>query len=684
MSAARTPVWTPSPERVARSQLRAFADEVSARHGVPIDGYADLHRWSVQHPEQFWALAWEFLGVVASRDYDEVVDDLARFPGARWFPGAQLNYAENLLRFCGTGPSALDPDSAAIVFRGERLPRRVLSRADLLTAVQRCATALRAAGVEPGDRVAGYLPNIPETVIAFLATAAVGGIWCSAATDIGARVLVDRIGQLEPRVLITADAYEYKGRTFAVQPKVAEAVAEIGSIEQVVVVHHAGDGLVNPALPHAIGWDDFCAVDVPDDFGFEQLPADHPLVVMFSSGTTGKPKCMVQSAGGVLINQLKEQVLHHDTRPGDRMLYITTCSWMMWNWMVSTLGAGATLDLFDGMPSFPDTGAIWRILDEEQVTIFGLSASYVHALMGQGFVPREHASLDSLTELSQTGSALSEAGFRWLYESVKSELYVNSIAGGTDLNGCFCSGHPWGPVYAGEVMAPALAMDIDAVDDQGRPVRDDTGELICRLPSPSMPLSFWDDPDGTRYRESYFDTFPGVWRHGDYVEIHSDTGGITFHGRSDSVLKPSGVRIGTAEIYEQVQKVAAVADSLAIGQDLGDDQRVLLFVVMRPGAELTDEVRAEIVATLRTNASPRHVPAAIIEVPAVPMTLSGKKVESAVTNLVNHRSVTNRDALANPDSLDAYEALVPGLDAARTSHRASGESATPADSRGSG
>ncbi len=649
----RKPLWTPSPERIERAEMTRFMRFAGERCGRTFAGYDELYRWSVDDIPAFWGALWDFFDVKCSRRFDCVVDDLTHFPGAHWFPGAKLNYAENMLKFS-------DKKGPVIIFRGENQLRREYDYAALRSQVLRLAEALRREGVKPGDAVAGYLPNLPETVIAMLAAAAVGAVWCSCATDIGPLAAIDRLGQVSPRVLVTTDGYYYKGKRFDVLKNAAEIAAGIPSLARVVVTHYAGDGGVG-AVPNAVLWDEYLVEKEPESFVFEQLPAEHPLVVMFSSGTTGKPKCMVQSAAGLLLNQLKELVLQGDINERSTLLYITSCSWMMWNWQAAALGAGATIVLYDGNPAYPDTGAIWRILDEEKVTAFGLSASYVHSLITQGFHPRETARLDELETVLQTGSALSDEGFAYVYREMKEDVHLSSIAGGTDINGCFATGIPILPVYSGELQRPGLGMKIECYDDAGHPVRDIQGELVCEKPAPPMPLYFWNDPDGKRYHDAYFDVFPGVWRHGDYVLFHSDTGGITFYGRSDSVLKPSGVRIGTAEIYNQVAKVSGVVESLAIGQNYHDDQRILLFVQLQDGMTLDEQKQKEIRDILRREASPRHVPARMFQVADIPRTMNGKKVESAVTNMVNGRSVTNRDALQNPESLDIYEALLPEL-----------------------
>ena len=647
-------LWTPSEEVQKASNVYAFMELVNREKGRNYRSYRELYRFSVDEPEAFWDILFRYLDIVHSVGYERTVDDIHRFPGAKWFPGCRLNYAENLLRHEAN-------DEACLIFRGEDKVRRVLTWKDVKEQTFRLATALRELGVGAGDAVSAYLPNLPETIIAMLATAAVGGVWCSCATDIGPGAAFDRLGQVSPKVLFTTDGYYYKGKEFDTLPNAAQVAARMEGLKKVVVVLYAGKPEDIATVPNAVLYEDFLAKAVPEPFVYEQREFNDPTVVMFSSGTTGKPKCMVQSVGGLLINQLKELVLHHDMKPSDRMLYITTCSWMMWNWQAAALGAGSSIVLYDGNPSYPDLDAIWKVLEEEGVTVFGLSASYIHALMAAGFNPREHADLRKLRMISQTGSALSEEGFRFVYREIKQDLHFNSIAGGTDINGCFCIGNLLSPVYVGELQAPGLGMKIECYDEKGKPVRDTQGELVCEIPEPSMPIWFANDPDGERYMNAYFRVYPGIWHHGDYVQFNSETGGVTYFGRSDSVLKPSGVRIGTAEIYNIVEKLPEVQDSLAIGQMYHDDQRILLFVQLAHGAELTEELKKRIKKDLRTKASPRHVPALIYAVPDLPKTFNGKKVESAVTNLVNGRRITNREALGNPESLDYFEALLPEL-----------------------
>jgi acetoacetyl-CoA synthetase len=654
-SRPRHPLWIPSDERRRGANITRFIDLVNRTHALGISSYRDLYEWSVTETADFWASMWEFGGIRASRSYEAVLEDVRVFPGARWFTEARLNFAENLLRH--------RDDRPALIFRGETAQSARLTYAELYDSVARLASALRRVGVMPGDRVVAYMPNLMETAIAMLAAVSIGAVWSSCATDIGPSVALERLGQVHPKVLITADGYFYKGKNFDTLQHAAEVASGIPSLELVLLVPHVHEHPDIDAIPHVVLWADFLARERGLQIEFEQLPFDHPLYIMFSSGTTGKPKCMVQGAGGILINHLKDLMLHTDLRREDRILYLTTCSWMMWNWLLSSLAVGATVLLYDGNPNYPDAGAIWRLIDEEQVTVFGCSASYLLALKKDGFSPRADCDLSSLREISQTGSPLSAAGVQYVYREIKRDLHFNSISGGTDINGCFAAGNPILPVYAGELQGPALGMKIKAYDEGGLPVLDRQGELVCEAPAPPMPIYFWDDADGAKYRQAYFDVFPGVWRHGDYVLFHRDTGGITFYGRSDAVLKPSGVRIGTAEIYTQMEKLDEVVDSLAVGQAWQDDQRVILFVKLAAGVALTDDLQAKIRRTLSTNASPRHVPSLILEAPAIPYTLNMKKVESAVTNILNGRSVTNAEALINPESLEFYRHIASRLSA---------------------
>jgi len=650
-------LWNPSEERIREANITKFTKFVNQRYGLNLSTYWDLYKWSIGSIPDFWASLWDYADVIASKRFQTVVDDLQKFPGAKWFVGARLNFAENLLRRRDKYP--------AFIFRGESEPPRRLTYSELYGQVSRLAGSLRRSGVKPGDRVVGYMPNIIETAVAMLAATAVGATWASCGADLGPQAVLDRFSQIKPKVLLTVDGYVYKGKTFDTLPNAMKVVDGVPSIKRTVVIPYSSQPPYLEEYSKFTPYEVFLSEGNASELKFEQLPSDHPVYIMFSSGTTGKPKCMVQGAAGILLNHLKELVLHADLKPEDRITYITSPSWMMWNWLMSSLAVGATIVLFDGNPNHPTWETYWRIVQDEQVSILGCSASYLNFLKGAGATPGKTFDLSALREISQTGSPLSAEGFEWVYGEIKQELHFNSISGGTDINGCFAGGSPTLPVYAGELQAPGLAMKIAAYDENGNPVLDQQAELVCEAPSPSMPLYFWDDPTGEKYRSAYFDYYKSigknVWRHGDYIIIHSDTGGVTFLGRSDSVLKPSGVRIGTSEIYRVIETIPEIADSLAVGQSWKGDERVILFVQMASGHSLTPEIKDRINRSLRENASPRHVPAIIIEAPSIPYTFSMKKVESAVRNIVNGKPVTNRDALVNPDSLEFYEKILPTL-----------------------
>ena len=650
---SKKPLWIPSKDQIKNANITRFIEFVNRKYGKKFKAFDDLYQWSVNSIPDFWEAVWDFCEIKASKKFDQVVDDLKKFPGAKWFVGAKLNFAENLLRY--------RDDRLAFVFKGETQKSAQMTYAELYSTVARLAASLREIGIRPGDRVAGYMPNLMETAMAMLAATSIGAVWSSCATDIGSQAALDRLGQIEPKVLFSVDGYFYKAKSFSTLGNAAEVAKAIPSLKKVVIVSYVGDKPDISHIPNAIHYEDFLAKGNEPALQFEQLPADHPVFIMFSSGTTGKPKCMVQSAGGILLNHMKELILHTDVKREDKIFYITTCSWMMWNWLLSSLGVGATVVLYDGNPMYPDTGAMWKMTQDEKITIFGLSASYINYLRSQGVKPGKDFDLSSLREISQTGSVLSAEGFEWVYREIKKDLHFNSISGGTDINGCFAIGSPIQSVYAGELQGAGLGMKVKAYDENGKPVWDKEGELVCEAPAPPMPLYFWNDPNGEKYRSAYFDHYPNIWRHGDYIVMDKDTGGITFFGRSDAVLKPSGVRIGTAEIYNVVEKLGEIADSLAIGQNWEGEQRIILFVKLAPGGSLTKELMDKIKKTLREQASPRHVPAIIMEMPDAPYTMNMKKVESAVTNIIHGRPVLNRDALMNPQVLDYFEKVVPEL-----------------------
>lgn len=647
------PLWKPSEKRKKESNLHKFIERVNDKHNIQLSGYEQLYYWSINNITDFWTEIWDFAEIKAFKNYDFIIDDIEKMPGAKWFAGIKLNFAENLLRY--------RDNRIALIFRGETEKISRISYAELYDTVARMAKSLRRLGVQPGDRVTAYMPNMIETIVCMLAAASIGATWASCSTDVGLDAASDRLCQIEPKVLFTVDGYYYKGKYFDALNKASGLVKKTPSIEKVIVISYTGEKANISDIPNAVDYEDFLDLEEGLEIKFEQLPFDHPLYIMFSSGTTGKPKCMVQGAGGILINHLKELLLHTDLKREDTLFYITTCSWMMWNWMVSSLAVGNALVLYDGNPNYPDNNAMWKLIEDEQVTVFGCSASYINYLSSEGETPSRSYNLSSLREISQTGSPLSADGFKYVYQNIKNDLWLNSISGGTDINGCFCAGNPISPVYAGQLQGPALAMKVNVYDEKGCPVIDQQGELVCEAAAPSMPIYFWNDPDGKKYQEAYFEMYPGVWRHGDYVVHHSDTGGFTFYGRSDSVLQPSGVRIGTAEIYNQIDKIEEIVDSLAIGQKWQGDQRIILFVKLAEGLSLNEELEKTIKKTLRENASPRHVPAKILQVPEIPYTLNMKKVESAVTNLIHGMSVTNREALNNPQCLDYYESIVDEL-----------------------
>jgi acetoacetyl-CoA synthetase len=649
----KKPLWTPSNERIKKANITRFISLANKKHGLEINSYDELYKWSIENLQDFWAAMWEFGEIEASHKYDLVVDDIGKFPGAEWFIGARLNFAENLLRH--------RDEHTAFIFRGETQKSARMTYSELYDSVTRLANPLRKLGVTSGDRVAAYMPNLMETAVAMLAATSIGGIWSSCGIELGPRAVVDRLSQIEPKILFTVGGYPYKGKVFDVLPRLEKIAEGIPSLEKIVVVPYLKEKLDISHIPNSILYDDFISEQRPLQIRFEQLPSDHPVYIMFSSGTTGKPKCMVQGACGILINHLKELILHTDLKRKDRIFYISTPSWMMWNWLLTSLAVGATVVLYDGNPNYPDWSAMWKLVQNEKITIFGCSASYLNYLKSIGAKPGKIYDLSSLREISQTGSPLSSEGFQYVYQEIKEDLHFNSIAGGTDINGCFAAGTPIQPVYTGELQGPALGMKVKAYDEVGSSVVDQQAELVCEAPSPSMPLSFWNDPEGKKYNDAYFGVYPDVWRHGDWIILHGDTGGITFLGRSDFTLKPSGVRIGPAEIYNVVERFEEIADSMVVGQEWKGDQRVILFVKLARGFQLTEDCKRKIRRALREEASPRHVPALIIEAPDIPYTFNMKKVESAASNLISGRPVTNRDALINPESLEFYEKILPKL-----------------------
>ncbi|MBN1625092.1 MAG: acetoacetate--CoA ligase [Deltaproteobacteria bacterium] len=647
-------LWQPSEERIKKSNMNRFMRSVNSRFGTSLKGYFELYDWSVENIPQFWEAVWAFVGLRASKTYDTAVEDLSVFPGTNWFPGAELNFAENLLRY--------RDNRTAFLFKSETREPRSISYIALYRSVAKLADALRLQGITRKDRVAAYMPNMTEIAVAMLATTSIGATWASCGAELGVQAVIDRFGQIEPKALFTVDGYLYKNKAFDILPQVKAVVEAVPSIERVIIKPYVSESPDIADIPNAVLYEEFIAGGSAAELIFEQVPFSHPLYIMFSSGTTGKPKCMVQSVGGILLNQLKELMIHCDLGRDDTMIYMTAPSWMMWNWLMAGLGVGAKIVLYDGNPGYPDLGAMWRLVEDEKITFFGTSATYINVLRDQGLVPKDNFDLSSLRSIGQTGSPLSAEGFEYVYSSIKEDVHFNSLSGGTDINGCFILGSPVLPVYAGQCQSPALGMKVKSYDENGKAVYDRQGELVCEAPAPCMPIYFFNDPDMKRYKDAYFNVYRGKWRHGDYVEFYSDTRGVTFFGRSDSVLKPSGVRIGTAEIYNIVERFKEITDSVALGQNWKGDQRVLLFVKLAEGETLTEELKVRIKTALRDKASPRHVPALILEITDIPYTFSGKKVESAFTNIINHRPVTNRDALANLGALDDFERLMPEIE----------------------
>ncbi len=641
-------LWQPSEERIKSTNMYRFMTFINEKYNKDFDEYGPLYQWSIENIPDFWASMWEFAEIKASKPYTQVVDDVTKMPGASWFPGARLNFAENLLRY--------RDDQVALIFKGESQDSTKITYSELYDEVARVAKSLKETGVQAGDRVAGFMPNMPETIIAMLAATSLGATWSSCSPDFGIKGVLDRFGQIKPKVLFTANGYFFKGKSFDSLARVSDILKEIPSIEKVVVIPYTGKNPDLSPLPNAVDYRQFKSTDSLSEIEFEQLPADHPLYIMFTSGTTGLPKCMVQSAGGILVHHMKELMLHADLKREDTIFYFTTCGWMMWNWLTSSLSVGATLVLFDGNPFHPNPGALWKMAQDEKVTIFGTSAGYIAALQNAGVKPGKEYDLTPLKAVMSTGSPLSVEGFEYIYKEVKEDLQLASISGGSDINGCFAGGNPMGPVYAGELQCRDLAMKVEAFDENGKAVINQQGELVCTAPSPAMPIYFWDDPKGEKYHAAYFDVYPNIWRHGDFIEIN-DHGGVVIYGRSDATLNPGGVRIGTAEIYRLVEGMEEIEDSLVVGQEWKNDVRVILFVKMAEGYDLTDDLKKKIKTILRNNASPRHVPAKIIETPAVPYTLNMKKVELAVKKVIEGQPVLNKDALGNPESLDFYENL---------------------------
>jgi acetoacetyl-CoA synthetase len=648
MQQADRPLWQPSQQRIAAANLTAFMRYVRERCGVDAADYTQLYAWSTEDLERFWDSVWSFCGVIAATQGDVILADRDRMPGARWFPDAQLNFAENLLR--------RRDRAIAIVFWGEDRVKSRVTYAELYAETSRFAQALAAAGVVAGDRVAGYLPNLPGTIIAMLAATSLGAVWSSCSPDFGVQGVLDRFGQIEPKILVSVDGYFYNRKTVDLLPRLKEIAARLPSVEKLVIVPYTREAPGIRDVPRAVNVHDFLAPHRPREIRFARLPFNHPLYIMYSSGTTGVPKCIVHGAGGTLLQHLKEHVLHADLKAGDRLFYFTTCGWMMWNWLVSALAARASVLLYDGSPFIGDGNILFDYADAEKITVFGTSAKYIDAAAKLGLVPARTHRLRTLKAILSTGSPLAPESFDYIYRSVKSDVQLSSISGGTDLLASFGMANSLLPVWRGELQCRGLGMKVEVYDEDGRSVTEKKGELVCTAPFPSMPIGFWNDPDGAKYRSAYFEKFPNVWCHGDYVEL-TKRGGLIIYGRSDAVLNPGGVRIGTAEIYRQVERLDEVVESLAIGQDWNNDVRIVLFVRLRDGLVLDVPLIEKIRQQIRDNTTPRHVPAKVVQVADIPRTKSGKIVELAVRNVVHGVPVKNLDALANPEALAFFESL---------------------------
>ncbi|HLL27017.1 MAG TPA: acetoacetate--CoA ligase [Xanthobacteraceae bacterium] len=648
MTDQSSPLWTPDPRQVAASEMFAFRDAANARHGLSLKTYRELHAWSVKHRPEFWDLIWDFTKVIGDKGARVLVDG-DKMPGARFFPDARLNFAENLLRRKDGG--------VAIVFRGEDKVAHRMSWAELDALVSRLQQALAAHGVKKGDRVAAMLPNVPEAIALMLAVTSLGAIFSSCSPDFGERGVLDRFGQIEPKLFFACDGYWYAGKRIEIADKLKTIAGNLPTASPVVIVPYLSEAAaVAKKVPRAVDFETFLAPFSPKPVAFERLPFDHPIYILYSSGTTGVPKCIVHCAGGILLQHLKEHRLNCGVRPGERLFYFTTLGWMMWNWLVTGLASEATLCLYDGSPFAPDAGVLFRYIEEEKINVFGTSAKFIDAMKKSELEPKRKFDLSAMRVLLSTGSPLAPESFDFVYQMIKPDVHLASMSGGTDLAACFVLGDPTSPVWKGEIQAPGLGMATDVWSEDGKHIEGERGELVCTEAFPSMPVKFWNDPGGKKYRSAYFERFPGIWCHGDFAEW-TPHGGMIIHGRSDATLNPGGVRIGTAEIYSQVEQIPEIVEAIAIGQEWDRDVRIVLFVRLKEGARLDSALIERIKKQIRAGASPRHVPAKIVEVADIPRTRSGKITELAVRDVVHGRPVKNTEALANPEALELYRNL---------------------------
>jgi acetoacetyl-CoA synthetase len=631
-------LWYPSEERIIHANMTLYMNFLKNRYGLDFRNYDELYGWSIGKRADFWATLWDFFDIKAS-PYETVLENPDNMLESKWFQGARLNFAENLLQF---------RDGTALIFKGETQEPVTMTYGTLFEQVARLSQSLRDAGVTVHDRVVGFMPNMIETVVAMLATSSLGAIWSSCSPDFGTKGVLDRFGQIEPKILFTANGYSYKGKKIDSLSKISGILENLPTIEQVIVVPYTES---DTSLSHAVDYEDFLSKS--QNLSFEQLPFDHPLYILYTSGTTGVPKCMVHGQGGTLLQHLKELVLHTDLKREDTIFYFTTCGWMMWNWLISSLAVGSTVVLFDGNPFYPDPGALFQLVEDTGITIFGTSAKYLAEIEKAGVSPGNEYDLHKLKAILSTGSPLSVESFEYVYRDIKKDVQLSSISGGSDIISCFALGNPINPVYAGELQCRGLGMKVEVFDENGKSITGEKGELVCTASFPSQPIYFWRDDNKEKYQNAYFDVYPNVWLHGDFAEITRNNG-VIIYGRSDATLNPGGVRIGTAEIYREVESFPEIQDSIVIGQNWMNDVRVILFVKLREGIHLTDDLVNRIIKSIRENCSPRHVPSKIIAVADIPYTISGKKVEIAVRKIVEGKPVYNRDALANPKVLDLY------------------------------
>ena len=645
---AKKILWKPTKNQIQDSQMTSFTEFVNYNYQLSLQNYNELHNWSVENIADFWQSFWNFSKIIYTGKIKSIVDDDSKMPGAKWFSGIKMNFAKNLLRHRDA--------KIAIIFKGEGRKPQYITYKQLYNRVSILSGAMKNAGVQSGDRIAGFLPNMPIAVIAMLASASIGAIWSSCSPDFGIKGVLDRFKQIKPKLLFTVDGYNYNGKKFNYLDKVKQIAEELPSLKNVVVNPYISHSANIDDIQQGISYKDFTNNNSNQELQFEQLPFDHPLYIMYSSGTTGMPKAIVHSVGGTLIQHLKELRLHTNLTCNDNIFYFTTCGWMMWNWLASSLAVGATVVLYDGSPFYPDGNALWNLVYELKITVFGTSAKYIASCEAAGVEPSANSKLSKLRTILSTGSPLSPESFDYIYTNVKKNVTLSSIAGGTDIISCFVLGNPNLPVHRGEIQCKGLGMNVHSFSENGKSLINQQGELVCTNPFPSMPIYFWNDQDGEKYRKAYFDEYPGIWHHGDYISI-SEHGGVTMHGRSDATLNPGGVRIGTSEIYRVVENIPEIDDSLVIGQEWQGDERVILFVKLKEEIELTDELIQLINNSIKSNCSPRHVPEKILEAPDIPYTINGKKVEIAVKKLIHGKSVSNRDALANPESLDFYKNL---------------------------